>query len=215
MTECRQENMMLYQELLQLGSYYRLSQYANLAQIKSELSSYDSSWVRYNPQKGDNQRYGLSLTSLDGGLTGVPDLTSIKEYNQKNGTRFSEESFKTPTEVLKLNSIRDLCRPYIPFLARSHLIKLNAGGFFPPHRDSFTSRSRVFRLFAALSHSQSDFCFLLDDQKLFFEPGVLYFVNTKQMHSLFSFFDNSIFLVLNVILNRDSVDTLLGNLAES
>ena len=35
-------------------------------------------YVKYNPRK-DINRYGLSITSIDGGVTGVPDLDSLPD----------------------------------------------------------------------------------------------------------------------------------------
>ena len=45
----------------------------------------DFEWVKYNPRK-DVNRWGLSVTSLDGSISGVPDLDSLFEYNKENNT---------------------------------------------------------------------------------------------------------------------------------
>ena len=46
-------------------------------------------WVKYNPRKDGYNRYGLSVTSADGGFSGIPDLDSLREYNKINGTTFN------------------------------------------------------------------------------------------------------------------------------
>src|SRR5210317_309022 len=66
-------------------------------------------WVKYNPRK-DVNRWGLSVTSLDGGLSGVPDLDSLLEYNKENGTSYTEKDFDKPTAVLN-DQISSLLAP--------------------------------------------------------------------------------------------------------
>ena len=56
-------------------------------------------YVRYNPRK-DVNRWGLSLTSLDGGTNGIPDLDSLYEYNIDHGTKYTERDFVTPTKAV-------------------------------------------------------------------------------------------------------------------
>ena len=51
-------------------------------------------YVRYNRRK-DINRYGLSITSLDGGLTGIPDLDSLHEYNLENKTKHEERGSRS------------------------------------------------------------------------------------------------------------------------
>ena len=55
-------------------------------------------YVRYNPRKPID-RWGLSVTSLDGTMSGIPDLDSIREYNIENDTKYEEEDFNVPTLV--------------------------------------------------------------------------------------------------------------------
>ena len=93
-------------------------------------------WVRYQPHKPNN-RWGLSVTSLDGGFSGEPDLYSLRDWNAMNGTTYWEADFKARTNVVEF--IPEL-NPFLDFfgssLGRVHFLKLNAGGFFPPHRDN-------------------------------------------------------------------------------
>ena len=50
----------------------------------------DVKWVQYNPRK-PIARWGASITSLDGGTSGIPDLDSLKEYNKEHGTDYTEK----------------------------------------------------------------------------------------------------------------------------
>ena len=70
----------LYDTLARYGDVYALSLHTD-RDILKELKKYN--WVQYNPRKNIPRR-GLSITSLDGGLSGIPDLDSVKEYNIKH-----------------------------------------------------------------------------------------------------------------------------------
>ena len=94
-------------------------------------------------------------------------------------------------------------------LGRSHLIRLDNGGFFPPHRDLGLD---TFRLIAFFNSDPDLFTFLIDDKKFHFVTGRLYFFNAQRTHSLFSFTDNAIILILNVEYNKDSIDFVFENL---
>ena len=47
-------------------------------------------WKYYQPHKPGYNRYGLSVTSLDGGYSGEPDLMSLREYYQRTGKSYTE-----------------------------------------------------------------------------------------------------------------------------
>ena len=70
----------------------------DVIKIQEVLNSH-TEWKQYNPRKGVN-RYGLSVTSLDGGYSGVPDLDSILEFNKLNNTKYIETDFNVKTDVV-------------------------------------------------------------------------------------------------------------------
>lgn len=151
-------------------------------------------WVKYNPRK-DIQRWGSSLTSLDGGTTGVPDLDSLYEFNKQNGTSYTEKDFKVPTETYKkhFSFLDDKFN-----LGRSHFIRLGNGGFFPYHRDFDTE---TFRLIYTVSGCEShNLVWIVNNQVIKLENKQWYYVNTKMIHSVFSFFGSE-FVVFNVLNN--------------
>ena len=53
-------------------------------------------WVPYNPRE-KIERYGCSITSLDGNDSGIPDLDSVLEYNFENATTYEEKDFRVQT----------------------------------------------------------------------------------------------------------------------
>ncbi len=205
---------LLYNSLLNLGSFYGLDIWFDNGLFLKESQVFHNGWKKYNPRKSHIPRYGLSLTSVDGSLSGIPDLDSLREYNAENGTNHSEATIRTPTLALEgLSSIRQPISPFLPHLARSHLLRLDDGGYFPFHRDSQDIGAECFRLIALLHNcSPCGFCFVYDRQLIHLESGQLYFMNTKKEHALFSFSNNATLLVLNVLLNPASVKLVIQNL---
>jgi len=204
----------LYSSLVSLGNYYALDTFLDCNNVGDALKKYEGDWKHYNPRKPHVQRHGLSLTSLDGGLSGVPDLDSLKEFNHERGTSYGEKDFRQPTPVLLDNeAIRKPIEKFLPHLGRSHFLRLGTGGYFPFHRDSVYLNADTFRLISLLPGCESgQFCFLYDRQRIFLEVGQIYFLNTKVEHALFSFGNAAVLMVLNVILSEESVRTVMGSL---
>ena len=192
----------LYSTLTRFGDYYPLNLTGNANNIIEELNN-NFDWVKYNPRKNIN-REGLSITSLDGGLSGKPDLDSLYEYYFETGIAHSESDFNTKTPVYPLFS--KWLDPFEKYLGRTHVIRLNSGGYFPPHRDNKSTSIKSFRLFLPLNYSSSSIFFLLEDSKMNFENGKMYFIDTAKMHTLFNTDETPFyFVVANVILSEESV----------
>ena len=197
----------LYFKLSSLGNVAPLRRFAG--DIQKSLSAFQNDFKPYNPSKKGFHRFGLSLTSRDGGLSGVPDLDSLLEYNKKHKAAFDETDFRTPTPVFKhCKALQNLTQPFLPYMGRSHILRLDRGGFFPPHRDLSPSS---FRLFVSLSPS-SHYAFILDNIQLRLKTNQLYFINTRLSHSLFSYCDGSLFVVFNIDLVSQAVRAVLSNL---
>ena len=180
-------------------------------QHAQEILDKHPGWVRYQPQKPNN-RWGLSVTSLDGGFSGEPDLYSLREYNTIHGTNYWEADFKARTNLVDF--IPEL-NPFLDFfgssLGRVHFLRLDAGGFFPPHRDNGAIvESPTFRVIVPISNFHNhQMKWIQEDQVLNLECGKTYFINTTRVHSLFSFVDNCTMLVLNVIASKEILDKLV------
>ena len=199
----------LFDTLTRYGDFYALKHRINPEKIK-ELELYKDAWVRYNPRK-NIERYGLSITSLDGGLSGIPDLDSIREYNKKHGLQLDEPNFNVKTELWPL--VSDCLEPFEKHLGRTHFIRMPPGGHFPPHRDQYSRNFSTFRLFIPLQHCNPPHTyFLLENEVLKFEHGHAYFINTCKEHALFTMDLESLFIVANVLINEDSIDQVLQHL---
>ncbi len=206
------QSIHLQHKLLSLGAIALLnSEYtAYPSDTRKIIFDYQEHFKVYNPRKPGYNRYGLSVTSQDGGFSGIPDLDSLREYNSLNGTNLDEPDFKKWTPFFKnCAPLKSALRPFHNYMGRSHILRLDKGGFFPPHRDLSSSS---FRLFISLCKQAENYVFILDKNRVFFQAGRLYFINTCLSHSLFSFEDQSFFAVFNIDLCPEAVDAVFQNL---
>ncbi len=169
-------------------------------------------WKTYQPHKPGYNRMGLSVTSLDGGFSGEPDLYSLMEYAKITGEHHSELDFKTRTNVCSfIPELEAMLNAFGPDLGRTHFIKLGKGGFFPPHRDNgLMVQVPTYRILVPITgFGINDSKFMLNEQIGYLTPGATYFVNTTLIHSLFSFVENCTILVVNVAATDDSINKLV------
>jgi len=199
---------MSYNSLLSFGDLIPLKIRCDVKKLFDETEKFV--YLKYNPRK-DIERYGLSITSLDGSLNGV-DLDSIKEYNKENNTEYDELSFNKFTEVYHTSSeIQKIVEPFKNHIGRSHILHLPPGGYFPPHRDlHYLDQQQSLRVLVPLKGcNPNDMYFMYEDKPLHFEHGRAYFLNTNKSHNLFSF-KGSYMVVLN-IKTSEEVYQILGD----
>ena len=198
----------MYNNLLTFGDIIELNINCNTDKLLKNILKFE--WLKYNPRK-DINRYGLSVTSLDGQITGI-DLDSLYEYNNENNTTYSEASFKTFTDVYnKCDETKKLIEPFKPWLWRTHYLNFRKGGYFPPHRDMRKiGEQQSFRILVPIkSCNPPNLYFTYEDKPLHFNMGNAYFVNTNKMHSIFSFSNNAYMLVMNVECNEDTIKKVM------
>lgn len=203
-------NLILH--LSSLGDIVPLDFTIDIKKIQKELENFNNDWKQYNPRK-PYSRQGLSITSLDGKLTGIPDLDSLFEFNKLNNTNVTEVDINTKTlvadKVVSLNPVLDI----FDTIGRSHFIKLNQGGFFPPHRDGKILEVTCFRILTMCHNCDpKQFVFLYENKKIDLEPGRPYYINTRKEHSVFSYVDNSVQCVLNIPLTKENVNAVINHL---
>jgi len=194
----------MYNELLSFGDVIELKLKCNVLKLFDNIKTFE--WTQYNPRKKVN-RYGLSVTSLNGYMDGV-DLDSIHEYNKENNTSYNESSFKTFTEVYhKCDETKKLVEPFRPWLWRTHFLNFRKGGYFPPHRDiREIGEQESFRILVPLKFcNPPNLYFMFEEKPLHFNMGSAYFVNTNKMHTIFSFEDAACMMVMNVQCTNDSI----------
>lgn len=202
-----------YQQLTVYGDQIRLERTMN-SHTFVKWTEHNFKYIPYNTRKVGN-RFGLSITSLDGSMNGVPDLDSLGEYNKENSTSYSEMDFRSATSVFnQCKELQDIISPWKEYIGRSHVLKLNPGGFFPPHRDSRSLKINTFRLIVPLHNVCSPSVnFFIDNRLLNWDLGYLYFVNTAKMHYLFNAsYSPSYWIVFNVECNYESIEQIFKNL---
>jgi len=180
-----------------MGYWLELAAF-NSYKIMEELSQFSSNWKPYNLKKPNN-RWGLSITSLDGELSGIPDLDSLYEYNKRNNTDIKNNDIKTYTTVYdKMPTLQTHIEPWKPWLGRCHFLKLNAGGYFPEHYDinKLDYSYDDTRLIAFVNNTNKyTMKFLYEDKLMEVNNGSLYWFNASKRHSVFSMEDDCIMIV--------------------
>ena len=198
----------LYDSLVRYGKTIELNNFIDPNQLLKSIDQYD--WIPYNPRK-NLPRWGLSITSLDGGMSGIPDLDSVLEYCIKNNVELHESDFNKKTDLWQ--HVSSVLEPYSDHLGRTHVIKMDTGGCFPTHRDDRNIDVKIFRLFIPLKHCNPPTTyFILDREILNFEHGRVYFIDTCQEHTIFTCSQTSYFIVANIVLNEQSVQIVLDNM---
>jgi hypothetical protein len=169
-------------------------------------------WKQYNTYKQGYNRYGLSMTSLDGGYSGVPDLESLSEYYRDTGKIYHDKDFKVRTPLsYEIPEVSKLFDFFGEDLSRSHFLRLDKGGFFPPHRDhNFTLPNNMCRIIIPFyNFHSSNMTWVFDGKVLQLTEGVVYFMNTSKAHSLFSYDDGCTMLVLNVNATENTMNRII------
>lgn len=188
-----------------MGDWLKMQMFDSKALLK-EISEFEQAWKPYNVKKPNN-RWGLSITSLDGGLSGIPDLDSLYEYNVRNGTDVKNHDICTFTDVYhKSETLKKIIEPWKPWLGRCHFLKLNSGGFFPDHYDinklDFTYDE--IRLIGFVNNTSNDkLKFLYEDRLMNVYDGSLYWFNASKRHSVFSMSNDCIMIVFCLRFDRE------------
>ena len=169
-------------------------------------------WKQYNTYKDGYNRYGLSITSLDGGYSGVPDLESLSEYYRDTGKLYYDKDFTVRTPLsYEIPEVSELCDFFGDSIGRSHFLRLDKGGFFPPHRDhDWDLPNDVFRIIVPFyNFHRMHMSWIFDGKVIELREGVTYFMNTTKAHSLFSYVDGCTMLVLNVKAEHETMKKLI------
>ena len=201
--------------LLNLGPFEPLNIQIDLNKYMQEISQFDNDWVDYLPRTDrPNNRKAMTLMSLPGKTH--KENTSLAEASYAARRQLSELEFNTPTDVYKnctsLNSVLDQWQP----LGRSLIVRCDTGGYFVPHRDEPSMPRDCFRIVAFLNNcGPLQYDWLMDDRKMYIQPGQLYYVNTRMTHRTISWVDNSQHLILNVPFTTANVSKVIASLAHT
>jgi hypothetical protein len=201
--------------LLNIGPFEPLKFKIDLEKYMQEIAQFDNDWVNYLPRTDrPNNRKALTLTNLPGKTH--TDVPSLAEASYAAGRRLSELEFNQLTDVYRnctsLHSFLDQWKP----LGRTFIVRSDTGGYFVPHRDHPSMPRESFRLIVFLNNcGPLQYDWLMDDRKMYIQPGQVYYVNTRMTHRTISWVDNSQHLILNVPFTTDNVAKVIASLAHT
>ena len=179
--------------------------------LLEELKPFKNDWKKYNPTKLNN-RWGLSVTSIDGGLHGVPDLASLRDWELQTGEVVHNHDLNVPTPVWEqCPTLQKILEPWKPWLGRCHFLRMDRGSFFPEHFDinkEDYSYDEV-RFVGFVKCNEYDFKWIYDDKVIKGRPGTLWYFNGNKRHSVFSFKDDMILLVMCLKFDKNLFKKIL------
>jgi len=184
--------------LFTMGDWLQMKTHINTRKLMKEIEPYNDSWKPYN-LRNPNNRWGLSVTSLDGKLSGIPDLDSLLQYNNIHGTQIRNSDINKYTEVYNNSEeLQKIIEPWKPWLGRCHFLKLNTGGYFPEHYDinKIEYDYDEIRFIAFINKcDKKDLKFIYEDTVRDVKDGQLFYFNANKRHSVFSTSDDIVMLV--------------------
>ena len=206
------ERALLWNSLCNMGKLSKLKLNFNPHETLDRLKQFDNNWCPYNVKKDTvNNRWGLPVTSHSRDVMDNYHLNSFGYMQRYHDIEMKEENFVTPTEVYKqIPEIANLVDMFAPDIGRVHILRVDKGGFFPPHRDFPSPDPEYFRLFGVFGKCKPEnYTFLLDGQPVYPEAGHMYFCNFQLDHSVFSFSDSVYNLILTVKITQRTYDLIV------
>lgn len=214
MTNEELERAALWNGLLGMGSFVKTKWQINPWQVEQQLEQFKDNWCPYNAKKDTvNNRWGLPVTSHTGDIMDNYHLNSFGYMQEYHDAKMKEEDFTVPTSVYHaIPDIKKLVDIFAPDIGRVHILRVDKGGFFPPHRDFAGASPEYFRLITVFGRcSPENYAQIVDGKLIYPEAGWTYFSNTQLDHSVFSFSDNLYCLILTVKLNQRTADLIFNN----
>tara|TARA_S200000501_G_scaffold193795_1_gene182580 strand:+ start:3966 stop:4613 length:648 start_codon:yes stop_codon:yes gene_type:complete len=208
------ERALIWNTLCNMGDTIKLKWKINEHEVLEQLEQFKDNWCPYNVKKdANNNRWGLPITSHSGDVMDNYHLNSFGYMQKYHDVEMKEENFTTPTEVYnKIPELAKLVDAFAPDIGRVHLLRVDQGGFFPPHRDFPGVGPEWMRLLLVFGKCKPEnFVHMLDGKPMYPDPGYLYFVNFQKDHSVFSFSDGLYALILTCKVNDRVHDLIIKN----
>jgi len=197
-------------QLQALSDFEPLNFLIDPGQFRKEIAKYENSWKPYLRREGvSNDREGLLLVGMEGDTP--EDESSRPEKMRAAGRWIHEDEFNVPTQAYHdLTCLHDLLNYWQP-LGRTFLVRCNAGGWFPPHKDDPLINRRCFRVAAFLGPNvdHEAFEWVQDGRTVPIKKDRAYYVDTRKTHRTHAFVDNSIHLIMNIPKTWENVIKLI------
>lgn len=180
--------------------------------FRQEITQYEDRWISYLPREGIiNNRQGLCLVGLENDLP--TDSSSLPEARRRTGNKtLNELDFNVPTQLYKdLTCLHKILGYWSP-IGRTMLVKTNAGGWFPPHKDHPLLTRDCFRVIAfigsAVDHEAYEW--EMNGRTWPIKQNRSYYVDTRKTHRTHSWQENSIHLIMNIPKTWENVLKLMA-----
>ena len=206
--EVSEESLKCELQLSMIGDWERLKFDIDYKKFIEDEKNMEHWYRHFQPKKGIlNDRESILLYGLKGDKPTEP--TGLSQIYAKLGYIPNESEFKFPTEAKeKLTCCKEIF-DYFGDWGRCFLIKLNAGGFYPHHRDHWLLHRDTIRLIAFIGNASDKLEWELDGRIRQFQPNSLYYVNTAKLHKLSAWKHNCDMVVFNLPKTWDSITKLL------
>lgn len=192
-----QEDLVCELQLDAIGSWTLLDFNINQALWNKDQESLKELWRPFQPREGVlNDRESVLIYGMEGDDPTSP--TGLSQIKKKLGYKPKESEFNVPTSARDLLTCCHDVFNYFDPLGRTFIIQLNAGGFYPRHRDHLLLNRDTFRLIAFLGNSTDQLEWEVDGHIKTFMPNSVYYVDTRKMHRLSSWNHGSAMVVINV-----------------
>jgi len=180
--------------------------------FEKEIEKWNDKWVPYLPREGvSNDRQGLLLVGLDG--DSPSDSLSLPEARKRTGDNtLIETSFTQPTELFNdLTCLHPILKHWSP-LGRTMLVKTNAGGWFPPHKDWPFLTRHCFRviMFIGPNVDHESYEWHMNGKTWPIKQNASYYVDTRKTHRTHSWNNDSIHLIMNIPKTWENVLKLMS-----
>ena len=191
------EHLMCEIQLGAIGCWEPLDFIIDQSTWEEDKSRIKDLWRPFQPKEGiTNDRDSILLFGLNGDTATSP--TGLSHVHANIGYFPKETEFVHPTEAVPLlHSCHEIIEYFSP-MCRSFVIRLNAGGFYPRHRDHFLINRDTFRLVTFLGNSSDQLEWEVEGNVKTFLPNTTYYVDTRKMHRLSSWDHGSTMIVWNV-----------------
>ena len=191
------EHLMCEMQLSAIGCWEPLDFLIDQTVWNSDRDRLKDLWRPFQPREGiANDRDSILLFGLNGDT--ATSTTGLSHVHAKIGRFPKETEFTYPTDAVPLlQSCQEIIEFFSP-MCRSFVIRLNAGGFYPKHRDHFLLTRETFRLVTFLGDSSDQLEWEVEGNIKTFLPNTTYYVDTRKMHRLSSWKHGSTMVVWNV-----------------
>lgn len=178
-----QEDLACELQLQALGDWFPLRFKLDQDVWLNNLEQMSEWWIPFQPKEGiTNDRECVLIYGMEGDSPN--SIAGLSEHYERLGRYPFESEFNVPTQARTKLSVMHPVFDYFDPLGRTFLIRLNAGGFYPTHRDQYYLNRDTFRLIAFLGDPNEMLEWEVDGRKRQIFPNTVYYVDTRKEHRL-------------------------------